>query len=77
MLSILAKLRKKEFYDLNLIDDFITVVQKLPEDKLVETILHIQPFKPNFMRKSRRSFSKEIDDGNNNRVCNQKSNLIE
>jgi hypothetical protein len=41
MIKVLYKLRKKEFYDNNLIDDLIMLVQKIPEEKLIETIMHI------------------------------------
>jgi hypothetical protein len=59
MVKVLHKLRKKEQYDTNLIDDLITVVEKMSQQKFIETIMHIEPFKPNFMRKSRRKYSKE------------------
>lgn len=64
MVKVLHKLRKKEHYDVNLIDDLITVVAKMPEQRFIETIMHIEPFKPNFMRKSRRSITKEALDLN-------------
>lgn len=59
MVKVLHKLRMKQHYDVNLIDDLITVVSKMPQERFIETIMHIEPFKPKFMRKSRRSIAKE------------------
>lgn len=36
----------------------------MSEQMFIETIMHIEPFKPNFMRKSRRKYSKETLDAN-------------
>lgn len=41
MVKVLYKLRKKEHYDINLIDDLVTVIEKMPEQRLIETIMHI------------------------------------
>lgn len=48
MLDTIEKLALCPQYDRHLLDDLKTVVNKIPEEKFIEAILNLQPYKPNF-----------------------------
>lgn len=79
MLKILLKLRKKELYDSLLIDDFITVVKNIPEQNFLEAVIHIQPFKPNFIKSSKASsISKgNIQESDHDLLCNSRYKIYD
>lgn len=53
MTKCLAKFKRKQLFDGNMIEDLITIIEKIPEDKFVEATLNIQPFKPSFIMRER------------------------
>lgn len=48
MLDSLDKMALSPQYDRHLLDDLRTVINKIPEEKFIEAILNLQPYKPNF-----------------------------
>lgn len=48
MLQALQDLAKHPAHDTHLIDDLKTVVLRIPEEKFIEAIINMQPYKPQF-----------------------------
>lgn len=49
MISTLEKLKVCPVYDINLLDDLKIIIGKIPEEKFIEAIINIQPYKPQFI----------------------------
>jgi hypothetical protein len=60
MIKVINKLLKIDNLDSNILDDLITIINKISEDKFVEAVMSIQPFKPKF--KSMKVFKKIAPD---------------
>jgi hypothetical protein len=54
----LEKLALSPQYDRHLIEDLKTIVNKIPEERFVEAIINLQPYKPNFKMSYQLSESK-------------------
>lgn len=48
MTTAIDSMKKKGIYDLNMLDDLLTIVEGISEQKYIQAILSIQPFKPKF-----------------------------
>jgi len=48
MLRCLARLKNRQDFDGNLVDDLQTIVEHIPEQMFVESVLNLQPFRPKF-----------------------------
>lgn len=48
MLDSLQRLALSPQFDRNLIEDLTSLVKRVPEEKFVEAIINLQPYKPNF-----------------------------
>ena len=44
-------MRKKNSYDENLLDDLKLIVSSIKEEKFIQAILNLQPFRPKFTGK--------------------------
>jgi hypothetical protein len=54
MMKCIVRLKKKNIYDNNMLDDLSTIVERIKEEKFIEATLNIQPFKPKFSMRSRK-----------------------
>lgn len=48
MLESLQRLALSPQFDRSLIEDLANLVKRVPEEKFVEAIINLQPYKPNF-----------------------------
>ena len=54
MSKSLTKFKTKNIFDDNLIEDLITIIDKIPEEKFVQATLNLEPFRPAFKLQSKK-----------------------
>ena len=59
MCKCLTKFKTKNIFDDNLVEDLITIIDKIPEEKFVEATLNLEPFRPSFKIKPRKDDKNE------------------
>ena len=65
MIKCIVRLKNKNIYDNNMLDDLSTIVERIKEEKFIEATLNIQPFKPKF---SMRSWKEERENNYKNKI---------